>query len=1500
MSRSIKFLILPILLLSGIIFSQSNYKINQITTEDGLINNTVSCVYQDSRGFIWIGSNAGLQRYDGINFINYREKSSNPNSLSNNYVNKIIEDSHGYIWVGTVGGGLNRLDPSTGIFKRYNIIFNDKNSFPHIVVKDIFIDKNNELWIASPFAFSKYSYEEDNFKNYFAGGPTYNPEMINYVINLREKGNIIAEAIRVRDNSKISKPFVIKKKKKVIVVSEGELPNGDIFDYGTITNLAGKIIWNMEWAKSKNAGGSDKNRICYDVIELEAGEYKLNYVTDNDHSYNRWNLTPPDYPDFWGIQVLNFSISEEEKIQRLIANKIMRNGLASSELNKIDEFSDGRLWIATSNGISIFDSRTGKFDNIIPSELNSEFKNNNSIEFIWENSPEKEVIALTSKGAFIFIDRETFRIKTAMLNLKFPYMWQSAIEFEKGKLWLFSENNGIFRFDIKTRELLPLKLGKEIYFDFEMNALVSLLKDKEGALWIPTAHEGIKIVRKNNPEFHSLFSKTIDKNLSGLGPVSSILTQSNGNLWLGTNGRGLYFFNKSNSSLTNFSFTEKDQLNNASNHINKIFYGSKGDLWLGSGDGLIQFNPRDNSYKRIENKYKDNQNTAVYSIFEDNDESLWYGIGDILVKYNKASGIEEHYKVEPPYTFVIPYPSITGIIPYGNDKLWVLTWWGLFSFDKNLKRWTYYEDMNEKFPISNQYWTITEDNDGIIWLGSLIEGLKYYNPKTKKFGKYTIEDGLPSNKINSIICLNNGKFWLGTEKGLTLFDKKDKRFINFTKEDGLPSNNYFRNSFTISDKKEIFLGSNNGIIFFNPYKIVVDENLSEVRLSEIKIFNKRNDSGKLYTYTNKIEIDYEQNVFTIVYSMLNFKNPFENRYKYKMEGFDKNWIDAGNKNEVTYTNLDPGEYTFKVIGYNNGEWNKKPLELSLIINPPWYRTWWAYILYGLIFVSLYLSARRFELNKISLKNDLRIQKLEADKLKETDRVKSNFFANISHEFRTPLTLILEPVEKLISKTADFRTKQTLEMVQRNSKQLLQLINQLLDLSKLESGSMKLSIIRKDFVPFFKGTAASFDSLAMVREIDYNVYSDVDSLIISFDPDKIQKIINNLISNALKFTPKGGKVNCELISDIENIKIKISDTGIGIEEENKERIFDRFYQVDSSKTREHEGSGIGLALTKELVEIHHGKIELTSSPEFKTIFIVSIPIDDSLYIDSEIGDGKISENEFVVLNIDNDSKIIANKIDYENKPVVLLVEDNADMRKFIIEVLSPRFNIIESVNGEEGIKEAIEKIPDIIISDVMMPMKDGYQLCKEIKSEPITSHIPVILLTAKAAIENKIEGLEIGADDYLVKPFNSNELIARITNLIGLREKLQKKLLSEINDKKFIHISDYKGLTKHDKELITRIIDKLEENYSDPDYDVEKLGGDLGYSSSTLRRKTSALLNKSPNEFIRYFRLQKALKLITEEGKNVSETAFESGFNSISYFSKCFTEEFGKNPSEFIK
>ncbi|MFA7287944.1 MAG: two-component regulator propeller domain-containing protein [Melioribacteraceae bacterium] len=1490
MLRFIKFSILLLLLLSEISFPQSNFKINQITTENGLVNNTVNCIFQDSHGFIWIGTNNGLQRYDGYNFITYKNNPSDSSSLSNNYVESIIEDTHGFFWIGTVGGALNRFDPKTGKFTHYNIIFNDKNSFPHVVVKNIFIDSNANIWCATPFALSKYNYEEDNFTNYFAGGPTYNPKVIEIINSLRKNNKIIIDAIKVENNENISKNFTVKEKKKFLVAASGEIPNGQPFDYGSIVNSKGKIIWQMNWDKSLNAGGSDKNRICYDIIELDEGQYNLKYVSDNDHSFGNWNLTPPDFPEFWGIQLLELPLSNANYIQKEINKKIIRNGLVSSEVNRIYEFSDGNLWFATNYGISRLNKRTGKFSNVSLSKI---------VVAICEDTVNKVVYSFPTAGSIIATNESDFKTKEIISKNSFPYRVTSAVEITKGKIWITTSKNGIFELDKNSFKISPLFTEKEKPKNFEMDGLSFPLIDKAGSIWLPTTYSGVYILNRNKENFKNLFAITDDKEKISIGTVSALYNDNNGNIILGTEGKGLYLYNSKTQSLKNFQFTDNTS-NNLPNQIYKIYRDSKENLWIGTGNGIIKFNPKTGTTNSDLNKFTNIKNAAVYSIYEDEDGFLWYGSGDQLVKYDLNTNKEKIYHVTPPTTFVIPFPSITGIIPHDNDKLWILTWWGLFSFDKNNKQWTFYKDVNEKFPISNQYWALAQDKDGMLWLGSLHEGLKSFNPKTKQFYKYTLEAGLPSDRINSIVCLDDNKFWVGSEKGLTLFDKKKKTFINYSKTDGLPSNNFFRNSFSVSPSGELFFGTDNGVLYFDPQKISLENYLQNVQLSNLKIFNKFDPSGKLFSYSNEIKLEYDQNVFSFSFSSLNYITPSKDRYKYKLEGFDSEWIDAGKRNEVTYTNLDPGEYKFEVIGFNDGLWDTYPLEIAVIISPPWYRTWWAYLFYVALFSFLYLWVRRYELNKIKLQNDLRFQKLEADKLKETDRIKSNFFANISHEFRTPLTLILEPVENLIIKTNDFKTKKTLEMVHRNSKRLLQLINQLLDLSKLESGRMKLAVIKKDFVPFFKGIASSFDSLSQAREIDFKVVSSIDSLYTYFDPDKIQKIINNLVSNAIKFTPKGGEVICELFTEENRIIMKVSDTGIGIKEENRERIFDRFYQVDSSKIREHEGSGIGLALTKELVEIHKGKIKLLSNQSSGSIFIVSIPIDDSFYSDCIILDELELDEEYIISSANEEPNIITNQVDYQNRSVILLVEDNSDMRKFIVEVLSPHFNILEAINGEEGINEALEKIPDLIISDVMMPIKDGYQLCKEIKSNSITSHIPVILLTAKAAIENKLEGLETGADDYLIKPFNSTELVARIRNLIALRGNLQKKLLSEISKQNFSDFADYNGLTKLDKGLITKIVDAMEKKYSDPEYDVIKLGDDLGYSSSTLRRKMSALLNKSPNEFIRHFRLQKALKLITEDGKNVSEAAFESGFNSVSYFSKCFTDQFGKNPSELIK
>jgi signal transduction histidine kinase/DNA-binding response OmpR family regulator len=596
----------------------------------------------------------------------------------------------------------------------------------------------------------------------------------------------------------------------------------------------------------------------------------------------------------------------------------------------------------------------------------------------------------------------------------------------------------------------------------------------------------------------------------------------------------------------------------------------------------------------------------------------------------------------------------------------------------------------------------------------------------------------------------------------------------------------------------------------------------------------------------------------------------------------------------------------------------------------------------LAIVGVLYSIRRSEKNRDRHKHQAELEHVEAEKLREVDQMKSRFFANISHEFRTPLTLILGPIRKWRVETSrrDVSTKEMdndFEMMERNAQRLLRLINQLLDLSKLEGGAMKLRASRGNIVPFVKGLASSFESSADVRRVAVSIHADRDEIEVCFDKDKMEKILTNLLSNAFKFTPEGGDVRVEIRnpqSAIQNhIEITIADTGIGIPSDELPRVFDRFYQVDSSQTREHEGSGIGLALTKELVELHHGTISVRSEVGKGTEFTVRLPLGREHLKDEEVVEGgerqPTTESLRIPLERDEvrhgkkdetstdgraishpDQIVPPSRIPHESgildsgtsslestprndgKPLVLVVEDNADVRAYMREYLVTDYDVQEAHDGAEGIEKAREIIPDLIISDVMMPKKDGYELCKALKLDEKTSHIPIILLTAKAGTENKIEGLETGADDYLTKPFDAKELLVRVKNLIDLRRKLRERFsvgqVLKPGDIAVISIDDA---------FLQKAMAVVEQRMGDEEFGVEQLRDELGMSRTQLHRKLTALTNQSAGDFIRYMRLQRAKQLLEQDAGNISEIAYQVGFNSVAYFTKCFREQFGVVPSE---
>ena len=890
--------------------------------------------------------------------------------------------------------------------------------------------------------------------------------------------------------------------------------------------------------------------------------------------------------------------------------------------------------------------------------------------------------------------------------------------------------------------------------------------------------------------------------------------------------------------------------------------------------------------------------------------------------------------------------SVWTIYQDKQETIWVGTTGGLNKLipsDNNNSRATFihytHDSENSSSLSSNYISSLYEDNSGNFWVGTAGGGLNKFDRESEVCIRFNVEDGLSDNLISGILEDSEGNLWLSTGNGLSKFNPKTKTFNNYTTKDKLQSN-WFQGGIAYFKNKngEMFFGGNNGFNSFYPDSIKENVRIPSVVITDSRLFNNSISIGldtttnrtilsKSITETNEIELTYKDYIISFEFAALDFHTPEKNKYAYIMEGFDKGWTytDASRR-FATYTNLDPGEYVFKVRGSNNdGIWNEAGTSIKLVITPPWWSTWWAYTLYILFGLGLLYSLRRYELNRTLLKNQVKLDEVKLKEREETDKMKSRFFANISHEFRTPLTLILGPTEKVLSESKDNETKKQLSIVKRSANRLLGLINQLLDLSKLEAGKLELKASKTNIVTFIKGLTMSFESMAERKDITLKIKSSSDEIELYFDKEKMTNIMTNLLSNAFKFTPEGGQITVALSlipspsgrgmskgQGEGEVRITVLDTGVGISQEELSKLFDRFYQVDSSQTREHEGTGIGLALTKELVELHHGTISVDSKLGSWTEFTVTLPLGEKHLNDEEIveepvilsGAKNLTEpviDDFIKTDsLSSFDKLRTpqndNTLD-EDKNIVLVVEDNSDVREFIKDALGNEFQIEEAQNGEQGVRKAEQVIPDLIISDVMMSKMDGNELTKRLKNDEKTSHIPIILLTAKSEQQSKLEGLETGADDYLTKPFDTKELRVRINNLISIRKKLQEKY----SKGDFIPVKKIEGkkLSDLDERFMSKVMEVIESHISEEEFSIEEFDREIGMGRVQLYRKVKALTGKSPSRYIRSIRLNRAKNMIEEKKGNISEIAYSVGFSSPQYFTRCFKEEFGFPPSDLI-
>ena len=1224
------------------------------------------------------------------------------------------------------------------------------------------------------------------------------------------------------------------------------------------------------------------------------------------------------------------------------------------------------MWVGTGNGFYRYNKSNQTFTSFRHDDKDPHSLGHNTVNVIYEDV--SGILWLATGGGLDRFDRETNEFyhywhypNNEWGDRRTALHWvNSIIEDNARVLWL-GTSGGLVEFDRKAETFIS-------YIHDPQNPLsnpLSICEDSSGHIWIATL-AGLDVFNKKTKTFSNYVHDEKDPGSLSSNEVTSVFMDRSGALWISTGGTGVNKLNCPNPLFKKYIYSPWKKGTLSSDKVYYLFENKRGTIWVCTAKGLEVFDTKTEAFINPP-YYIDSYN----AIFQDTSGSLLICPGPAsggLYKFdqnNRWTCYIDSFKGTYAATFTEP---LTSLYPSRNDQFWIGTAKGnLYSFSPSTykKKWitnikkapsTIYEDSyglvwfgstatglfcydlfrdtNSRFNsdqknslmLNATILSFYEDRTRILWFGS-DKGLYRYNRSNNTFTPVPDKDEFLSFGVYKILEDDHDNLWMSTRKGITKFNPLTGQFKNYYSSSEFAGIKFYIQAGCRTKNGEMYFGGENGFIRFHPDSIKDIPFIPPIVITSFQKFEKPVPFGK------EVKLPHTDNFISLEFAALSFVNSEENQYAYMMEGLDKDWIYCGTRRYASYPNLDPGEYVFRVKGSTgNRIWNETGASLRIIINPPWWRTTWAYIFYVLFILGIIYFTWKMQLKRISIKHENEMNRFEAQKLHEVDEIKSRFFTNISHEFRTPLTLILGPVKQMIEIIKDGKMKDELSIVLKNANKLLGLVNQLLDISKLESGNMKLQTIPRNVVPLLKGLVLSFTSYSERKRITLNFNSSEDEIIAYVDKDKIEKIITNILSNAFKFTPEGGRIEVTVQPKPSSfpplvkgelkggsVEISIRDTGIGISKEKMSKIFDRFYQVDGSHTREQEGTGIGLALTKELVELHKGKIEVESEEGKGTRFTISIPLGKEHLKPEEIVEpdkdedkeyacppnstsAREKEKDKIITEFDEDTKIKAEQkidaalLEKESLLLLLIVEDNFDVRNYIKDNLKKDFRVLEAIDGEDGWNKAIDPAiggTDLIVSDVMMPKMDGFKLCEKLKTDERTSHIPVILLTAKAASTDKIEGYETGADDYIMKPFEPEELRARIKNLIEQRKRIHQHF-----QKNGIFELDRTIITSVDKKFLKKAFEIITQNISDSSFTIETFADKLYVSKSLLRKKIVSLIGEPPVELIKRIRLKKATELIEKNFGNLSEIALEVGFNNPAYFSECFKKQFGVSPSQY--
>lgn len=1083
----------------------------------------------------------------------------------------------------------------------------------------------------------------------------------------------------------------------------------------------------------------------------------------------------------------------------------------------------------------------------------------------------------------------------------------------EGNIWVATDHGGINLIH-KGRTIQYIKNDPFDQRSLSQNSVICLYKDDTGIIWCGTYKNGINYYHESIFKFRSIRYPIVDAEDASINDCNCVYEDASGNLWIGTNGNGLLYYNRNTCTYKRYLHDPLNPHSISSNVIVCMDSDRKGNLWIGSYMGGLD------CYDGVKfTHYLPNQespcNNSVYSLFADEDNQLWVGtLGKGLYNLDLNTGQWSHFdasdKVNP-----LLSDNVYTISPGNLNELFIGTDLGVNILNVKDNRMSFFKGTRNNTHMFRDKVinTVYLDSRNLLWIGSN-NGLSIYDFLRDSLYHLDKAGQLPDNDIMSVREDRTGVMWLGTKncllKIVPQYNEAEQKYYfhhtSYYENEGLSSRIFNRNSICCTAKGEFIFGGTDGLTVFDPLKIKYNTNPPDVVLTGLLLQNQQILPGKEYdghiileqdiSYTHKLSLKYEERSFSVNISALNYFQPGKTRFSFLMEGFDKTWttVDASSRN-ITYTNLSPGNYTFWVKAENNdGVWSQTPVELQIQIVPPFWATPWAFLLYFCIAILLiYILVKvilRFQRRKFEKEQE----RIAATRLHEMDEMKLRFFTNVSHEFRTPLTLIIAPIEKLIKQETHEGNKKMLHLIHENATQLLSLVNQLLDFRKIDVQKVRLLLSSGDIVLFIRNIMYSFKDLSEQKNIRFTFSTTIPSLMMKFDTDKIFKIVSNLLSNAFKFTPEGGEISVNLQlrnrEDKSNeLLIQIADTGIGIERDKYDLIFNRFYQIPSGdKTDTTVGTGIGLHICKEFVKLHDGTITVESEPGKGSIFTVALPVTMS-----EI-------EEIISMPVKPDSTISGEEPDIENSKLentILVVDDNHKFRDFMKLSLSDTYNILTASDGEDAWSIVLNKLPDMVISDVMMPVTDGIDLCKRIKQDIRTSHIPVILLTARSAEESKLIGLEAGADDYIGKPFNMDMLLLKIQHVVELRNRMQKQFMQSTN--KGIQLTEM-NISSLDEDLMKKSILFIEKEIANPELSVEWLSREMGMSRVNFYKKTMSITGKTPVELIRTIRMKHAAALLEKSQLRVNEVAFKVGINDNKLFRKYFKEEFNVLPSDYME